>query len=191
MIRPVKILLTIVCTALGAVAGYFAVEKVFDYFRAPAELRGWRSHRLGGLTLEAPGDFKVTPVDFGPAKQFIESSEMREHKAAGFEIDLVHTVYKSGIELNFDGAVEGAVNGLKQLDGVTNVRHTATGQTVSGKPARRLSVTADRWRKTLRLEALLIADGQTYYQIQAIFDSANPRGPESAERLLKSVQLTP
>ena len=190
MNRPTQLIL-IIGAAAGALAGYFAVEKAFEYFRAPEERRDWRSQQVAGLAFDAPGDFKVRTVDFGAAMEFIESSEMQENKSTGFEIDLVRTVYKNGIDLNFDGAVLGAVNGLKQLDGVTDVKHTATEQTISGKPARRLSVTAARWRKTLHLEAVLISDGQTYYQVQAIFDSTNPRGRENAEHLLKSVRLAP
>lgn len=190
MNRPTQLVL-VIAAAVGVFAGFFAVRKAFEYFRAPTELRDWRSHTVAGLVFDAPGEFKIRTVDFGAAEEFIESSEMRENKVTGFEIDLVRTVYKSGIDLNFDGAVMGAVNGLKQLDGVTNVEHTATEQTISGKPARRLSVTASRWRKTLHLEAVLISDGQTYYQVQAIFDSTNPRGQENAEHLLKSVRLAP
>ena len=191
MNRQTQLLVKIIGTAAGAFAGYFAVEKAFDHFRAPAEVRTWHSHNLAGVVLDAPGDFKITPVDFGPAKEFIESSEMQENKVTGFEIAVVRSVYKNGIELNFDGAVQGAVNSLKQLDGVTNIERTATEQTVSGKTARRLSAKFARWQRTIRLEAVLIADGQTYYHTQVIFDSARPHGAEDAERLLKSVRLAP
>ena len=98
---------------------------------------------------------------------------------------------KTGIELNFDAAANGAVEGFAHDSGVRNVEHTATEQTVSGKAARRLSITAERWRKPLRFEAILIADGQTYYQVQAIFDPSRLHAQEDAERLLKSVRLAP
>lgn len=175
----------------GALGGYFAVQKFFDRAPAPAELGEWRTRQLAGLTLEAPGEFQNSPLHLGTAQEFVESSEMQVFHTAGFEIAVQRTVYKSGTELNFDGAAQGAVDGIARLDGIRNLRQTAAELTVSGKPARRLSITAGRWRKTLRVELLLIADGQTYFQVQVIFDAANPHGAADAERLLKSVRLAP
>ena len=157
----------------------------------PPGPRGWSTRQLAGLSFEAPGGFQTRPLDLGLAQEFIESTEMHVAKTADLEIDVLRTLYKSGVELNFDGAAKGAVDGIAHLDGLTNLHDTATEQTVSGKPARRLSITAERGRKTLRVEAILIADGQAYYQVQAIFDAASPHGAEDAERLLKSVRLAP
>ena len=157
----------------------------------PAGARGWGARQIAGLAFEAPGGFQNKPLNLGLAQEFVESTEMQVSKTADFEIDALRTVYKSGIELNFDGAAKGAVDGIAHLDGISNLHDTTTALTVSGKPARRLSITAERARKTLRVEAILIADGQAYYQIQAIFDAASPHGQEDAERLLKSVRLAP
>ena len=155
----------------------------------PPGTRGWGARQLAGLVFEAPGGFQNRPLDLGLAQEFIESTEMQVSKTAELEIDVLRTLYKSGVELNFDGAAKGAVDGIAHLDGIRNLHDTATEQTVSGKPARRLSITAERGHKTLRVEAILIADGQAYYQVQAIFDAASPHGQEDAERLLKSVRL--
>ena len=191
MNRLPKILLSAAIVCGSALAGYYAVQKFSARPPAPAELRDWRTRQLAGLTLEAPGEFQNTSLNLGPAQEFMESSELQVFHTAGFEIAVQRTVYKSGLELSFDGAAQGAVDGIARLDGIRNLRQTAAELTVSGKPARRLSVTAGRWRKTLRVELLLIADGQTYYQVQAIFDSTNPNAPADAERLLKSVRLAP
>lgn len=191
MHRSSKTVLALALAAACAGGGFFAVKKYRDHDRAPSEVRAWRTRQLAGLTLEAPGDFQNTPLDLGVAQEFIESSEMQIAKAAGFEIDVLRTVYKTGVELNFDAAAKGAVEGFAHDGGVRNVQHTATETTVSGKAARRLSITAERWRKALRVEAILIADGQAYYQVQAIFDPGRAHAQEDAERLLKSVQLAP
>ncbi len=191
MNRFAKISLLLFVTFFGAVGGYFAVQKYFGRTPAPVELRDWRTQTLAGLTLEAPGTFATQPLNLGPAQEFVESSEMQVFKVAGFEIDVLRTAYKSGLELSFDGAVQGAVEGLTRLDGVRNVQQTASEVTVSGRPARRLSVTANRWRKSVRVEAVLLAEGQTFYQVQAVFDVTNPRAAADAERLLKSVRLGP
>ena len=189
MNRSSKTILALAAALACGLGGYFAVQR----FRTPApeELRGWRTRQLAGLTLEAPGDFHGTPLDLGAAAEFVESSEMQVFKTTDFEIDVLRTIYKSGIELNFNGAAKGAVDGIARLDGIRNVEHTASEQTVSGKPARRLEITAERFRKPVCVEALLISDGPAYYQVQAIFDPTNPNAPSIAQRLLKSVQLAP
>lgn len=191
MNRLAKTVLSLAIISACAFGAYFAVEEFLQRQRATVELRDWCSRQLAGLTLEAPGDFANTPLHLGPAQEFVESSEMQVCKVAGFEIDVLRTAYKDGIELSFDGAVQGAVEGIAQLDGIRNLQHTATELTVSGKPARRISITAGRWRKRLCVEAILIADGQTYYQVQAIFDATNSQAPAHANRLLQSVKLGP
>ena len=191
MTRPSKTAFALALAAACAGGGFFAFKKYRDRNHAPSEVREWRARQLAGLTLEAPGDFQNTPLDLGVAQEFVESSEMQISKTAGFETDVLRTVYKTGVELNFDGAAKGAVEGFAHDDGVRNVQHTATETTVSGKAARRLSITAERWRKAIRVEAILIADGQAYYQVQAIFDPTRVHAQEDAERLLKSVRLAP
>ena len=191
MTRTSNIALALALSAACAGGGFFAVKKYRDHGQVPADVREWRTRQLAGLAIEAPGDFQNTPLDLGIAQEFVESSEMQISKTAGFEIDVLRTVYKTGVELNFDAAAKGAVEGFAHDNGVRNVQHTAAEQTVSGKAARRLSITAERWRKALRVEAILIADGQAYYQVQAIFDPNRAHAQEDAERLLKSVRLAP
>jgi len=191
MKRLPKILLTSAAIAVAAAGGYLVFQKPRDHLPLVAPTSGWSFRQIAGLTLEAPGDFEGSPLDLGAVQQFVESSELQIFKTADLEIDVMRTIYKRDIELNFDGAAQGAVDGIARLDGIRNVQHTAKEQTVSSKPARRLSITAERWRKALCVEGLLVSDGQTYYQVQAIFDPAHLQSAKDAERLLKSVQLVP
>ena len=85
--------------------------------------------------------------------------------------------------------MQGAVGGIAQLPGIRNLQQTTTELTVSGQPARRVSVTASRGRKSVRAELLFIADGPRYFQVQATFAAANPHGATDAERLLQSVRV--
>ena len=181
-----KILIAVVVCAL---AGFFGAQKYFPRAPVPVVLGEWRARQLAGLALEAPGEFHGKPLHFGEAQELIESSEMQVFETPGFEIAVLRTVYKDGVELSFDGAVQGAVAGIGQLPGIRNLQQTTTELTVSGKLARRVSVTAERWRKSVRAELLFLADGQRYFQVQATFDAANPHGAADAVRLLQSVRL--
>lgn len=172
-----------------ALAGYFGGRAYLHRAPVPVVLGEWRTRQLAGVALEAPGEFHGKPLNFGAAQELVESSEMQVFETPGFEIAVLRTVYKDGVELSFDGAVQGAVGGIAQLPGIRNLQQTTTELTVSGQPARRVSVTAERGRKSVRAELLFIADGPRYFQVQATFAAANPHGATDAERLLQSVRL--
>jgi hypothetical protein len=191
MSRVVRTVVSVVVTFAAAVAGYFLMGKVFDQMHAPPDRKNWSVRKVAGLVVDAPGEFKSATIDFGAVRDVMDSTEAHAFKMQSFEVNIVRSVYKEGIDLNLDGAVNGAVGGIAGLDGVKNVQQTVKEEPVSGKPARRLSLTAERWRKTLRLEAVIIADGRTYYQVQVIFEGRDPHGAEDAERLLNSVKLAP
>lgn len=191
MNRLPKILLSAAVVLGCALAGYVGVQRYFHPAPVPVVLGEWRARQLAGLALEAPGEFQGKPLHFGEAQELIASSEMQVFTTPGFEIAVLRTVYKDGVELSFDSAAEGAVAGIAQLPGIRNLQQTTAELTVSGKPARRVSVAAERWRKALRAELLFIADGQRYFQVQATFDAANPHGAADAGRLLQSVRLAP
>lgn len=172
-----------------ALAGYFGGRAYLHRAPVPVVLGEWRTRQLAGVALEAPGEFHGKPLNFGAAQELVESSEMQVFETPGFEIAVLRTVYKDGVELSFDGAVQGAVGGIAQLPGIRNLQQTTTELTVSGQPARRVSVTAERGRKSVRAELLFIADGPRYFQVQVTFAAANPHGATDAERLLQSVRL--
>ena len=183
-------------TAVGAISALISAYLMhwgFESVRAPAVLKDWQTRTVTQVSLDSPGEFKAAPMDFGELKKMLETGESFKFDATGFEVDVIRMTYKPDIELNLDGGVAGAAGSVAALEGVTNVKHTASAAEVSGKPARRLSITADRSfdGKTgvIHVEGLMILDGRTLYQVQATYDSANPHGAEYSERMLKSVRL--
>ena len=195
MKRLLVSLLGIVVAIVSSVAAYVLVGKIFDYFRAPSELKDWHSRTVAGIVIDSPGEFKTLSLNFGDAQKLIDKSDNVKCEASGFEIDVLRTGYKPGVELNLAGAVKGAVSSVGALEGVTNMKHTASATTVSGKPAQRLSMTGDRTldgrNGVIHVEGLLILDGRTFYQVEAVYDSSNSNGGEYAERTLRSVKLAP
>lgn len=184
-----KILIAAAVVMICALTGFIGARKYLSRAPVPVVLGEWRTRQLAGVALEAPGEFHGKPLNFGAAQELVESSEMQVFETPGFEIAVLRTVYKDGVALDFDGAVQGAVGGIAQLPGIRNLQQTMTELTVSGKPARRVSVTAERGRKSVRAELLFIADGPRYFQVQVTFAAANPHGATDAERLLQSVRL--
>jgi hypothetical protein len=184
-----KVLIAVAIAVVCAVACFLGVRKHSSRAPLPAAMGEWSARRIAGVDLEAPGGFRGKSLNFGAAQELLESSEMQIFETPGFEIAVVCAVYKDGVELSFDGAAQGAVAGVAQLPGIRNLQQTTTELTVSGKPARRVALTADRGRKSIRAEMMFIADGRRFFQVQATFDAATPHGAANAERLLKSVRL--
>ena len=191
MSRVTKTLTLLVVAVLLAGGGYFAFQKFSEPVPAPLHLGAWRAHQLAGLRFDAPCEFQKSPLNLGAVQEFVENGELHGFKAEGFEITVLRTTYKPGVELNFDNAAQSAVDGFAQLDGVRDFQQTSSELTVSGKTARRISATSTRWRKTARLEMLLIADGQTYSQVQVLSYGTGGDAAAAADRLLKSVSLAP
>jgi hypothetical protein len=186
-----KILLALLAAAVLAFAGYFIIQQKREQKTARIAMaaREWSSLTLLGLTLDAPGEFKVEKLDLGATQELVEASEMGIFKTPQLEIDVLRTIYKPGVSLNFDGAVQGAIDGVSRLDGVRNVQQTMSELNVSGRPARRLSLTADRWQDRMRMEILFISDTAAYYQVQVIFLANDPRGAADADQIMKSVRI--
>lgn len=193
MNRLLRTLLGIVVATVSSVAIYVLVGIIFEHFRAPAELKEWQTRTVAGLVVDSPGEFKDAPLSFGEAQKLIDKSDNLKFTASGFEIDVLRTRFKPGPELNLDGAVNGAVNSVAALEGVKNLKHTASATTVSGKTAQRVSMTGDRTLDgrsgVIHVDGLLILDGRTLYQVEAVYDSSNPHGAEYARRVLASATL--
>ena len=183
----------VVVAVVSAVAAYWLVGKIFAHLHAPAELKEWQSRTVAGVVVDSPGEFKTMPLNFGDAQKMIDKVDAFKCEASGFEIDVVRIHYKPDVQLSLDGAVNGMASSVGALEGVKNLKNTAEATTVSGKPAKRVSLTGDRTLDgksgVIHVEGVLIADGQTFYEVEATFDSSNPRGAEYAARMAQSVKL--
>jgi hypothetical protein len=165
------------------------VSSWFSHTAAPVELRNWQTRNVAGVLLEAPGDLKPETLDIGPVKKLLEKSEYYTFKTSGFEIGVTRSVFRPEIQLDIDGAVNGAVSNVSNLDGVQHLNHTVDSQSVSGKSARRISMNGERGDGRIYNQTLIILDGHTMYQTQVIYDSNNANAPSYAKRVIDSIKL--
>ncbi len=197
MNSAVKYVMIVILALLGLAVGIVVAQKVLATFVGPVVLKDWQTRTVAGLTMESPGGFKERTLNFGEARKMMEEVDSQLCTFRGFEIEVMRVKYKPEIVPNLDGAVKGAVNGVAKLEGVTNLKDTQKRITISGKPAVRLDMRGERTLGSrsgiLHANGLVIADmeNHTLYQVEVVFDSSNPNGPEYAERLLKSVKLAP
>jgi len=186
-------LLNVVIAVTSAAVAYYLTGKGFSHFKGPAELKNWQPRSVAGVTVDSPGEFQAAPLDFGEAKKLIDKSDNFKNENRGFEIEVLRTTYVPNVQLNIDGAVNGMVSSVGALEGVSNLQHTSSAINVSGKPGLRVSMKGDRTLDgksgQIFVEALLLLDGRTLYQIETDYDSSNPHGAEYSDRALKSVKL--
>jgi hypothetical protein len=191
MKRAIGLFIALLAACAAAYYGQALIERSTRHGPPPDVLKEWQTRSAAGLSFAAPADLKPESLDFGPIKQLLDDSEYYTLKRNGFEIGVIRSVFKPNIPVNIDNAVTGVVANISNLEGVQNMKHQVTGQTVSGKPARRVSMKADRWSGKIYNESLIILDGQTMYQLQASYDSSNPNGPSYAESVISSVKINP
>lgn len=151
----------------------------------------WREHQVGGVVLEAPGDFQGMNVDFGSADELIEKADAHKFASRPLEIQVIRILYKEGIELSLEGSVQGSIDGFAHQPGLQNLKHKKAACTVSGKPAMRVSITANRGRGVICLEGLTILDGRTLYQIQALYEMGDRHAAEYSQRIFGSIKVAP
>lgn len=191
MKRTLGILVAIIFAVGGAYIGKTVTTRVIARLRAPTELTNWRTQSIAHVLLDAPGDLKSDTLDFGAARQLMDSSEYYTLKTRGFEVGVIRCVFKPDAQLNIDGAAAGTVDNVSKLEGVRNLQHTTESQTISEKPARKISINADRWNGRIYNDNLVILDGQTMYEVETSYDSTNPKGAAYSQRVIGSVKIVP
>jgi hypothetical protein len=151
----------------------------------------WALRQVAGLALESNGVFKESKTSFDSLKDVAEKSEVYQYAVRGLEIQVIRILYKEDIALSLEDSVQGAVDGFAQTPDVHNLTHKETTCTVSGKPAMRVSIAADRARAGIRLEGVTILDGQILYQVQALFEARDLHASQDAKKILDSVRISP
>lgn len=151
----------------------------------------WRECHVGGVVLGAPGDFQETKVDFGSANEAIEKADAHKFASRALEIQVVRILYKEGIALSLEDSVQGSIAGFAHTPGLRNLTHKETACTVSGRPATRVSIAADRARGGIRLEGVTILDGQLLHQIQTLYEARDLHASQNARKILDSVRISP
>ena len=109
------------------------------------------------------------------------------------------STYAKGFTPGLDSAVDGMAASLRQMDGVSNVRVSSLPVVVSGRQARRLSVSADRYKGEVGIEALVAYDPATNSATHLQFVITAEKGAlltgtfadkrAAADRIIKSISF--
>jgi len=110
---------------------------------------------------------------------------------SGFSIYVSTGMYQEGIEVDMEGAVNGAIQNLKAQKGVTNVSTQVADITVDGIAAKRIYGTLQAAQKEMIFNAILIGEKDVLRQVIIARTKGDTYAEKMEQRILASVELVP
>ncbi|HKP12213.1 MAG TPA: hypothetical protein VJZ91_08895, partial [Blastocatellia bacterium] len=152
----------------------------------------WRKYSPGGsqLSLSLPAEPQpvgVEPPESERAK--IRQADRYEFAIEKFRVDTWSVIYADGVPTDIQQAAEGATEGLRQSEGVTEFQDTKTLISRSGKKGVLVTGTFKRAGETVDLHAILLGDGPKLWQVIITHPASDPNGSIAARRILQSVEI--
>lgn len=147
-----------------------------------------------GITLETPWELKSSPPPplQESVQRMIEHFESFESENDNqFKIGINAAKYnpEETRELSLQGGADGAVNGVKNMQGVTNFTYSEDNYSVSGLPAiiQRGSYTQDGIK--LGFINVVTAKDFNYWQVMVLRRENDDIAKKAAERIIQSIQI--
>lgn len=176
-------------------AGMASAQSLLAQAPSAATAGTWAQREIGEVHFECPFELK----DFGDVaaslppevKEKIET--MRSSMGGsetGFVVFVTSSTYRAGVALNLDGAVKGMINGAAAKMGDPNPQFTSNPAKISELEARKgnyQKALADG--RTIRIQFLVVARGQTLWQVQAL--TMDEKSLPDMTRLVSSVAIKP
>ena len=139
---------------------------------------------LPAATEPEKNQVSMTPPADQPA---VETFERYQITSNVLVVSVSRVVYKPGIELSLDGAVQGSLKAMATDPDVSDLRSSSTNALVSGQPAvRTRAFYTNEERQQLRMESLTFAAGQTLWQVIAVVPETD-RAEDTVNGILGSV----
>jgi hypothetical protein len=151
----------------------------------------WQSWNVVGLQISVPGFDKPeqhqTPIKQPPElEQLIEAFEGYQIESRSLLVMADRFIYKPGIELSIDRAVQGAVDRMAAGPGISGLQYSFSRASVSGQSAVRTYVVFTIKGQRLRAESLTFISGRTMWQVVAM-EPDSEQAQATLERILVSV----
>jgi hypothetical protein len=144
-----------------------------------------------GLLIDLP--FQLEKQDI-PLTQFtanmIDKMEGFSHiSGKGFKIVTFHTVYKEGIEASLDGAVQGAVNEIQKIQGISDFSWNQAETTVSSKKAALVTINYKILEYPVRIKTLVVCSKNKLWQVISQYSEDDIAGAKASEKILNSIEI--
>ena len=188
--KEVIILLAIIVVA--ATWRIFLYERL--YVKTPSSILSseWRTYSPGGsqLSLSLPAEPQPMSVEIPePERARIRQADRYQFALEKFRVDIWNVLYADGVPTDIQQAAEGAAEGLRRSEGVTEYQDTKTLISRSGRKGMLVTGTFKRDGETMDLHAILLGDGPKLWQVIITHPASDPNGSVAARRILQSVEV--
>ena len=145
---------------------------------------------IGGLLLQSPIPLEDKGRSGPPAPDSpIVSMLNFGGKAGEFEITASVVDMKPGVPLSLTGAAEGSAKGVGAMPGVTLPRYIISNHTISGIPAKAVSLIAMQEGKEIGVESIFLIRGQQIIAVVVNFPGGDLGQRAKALEILASARL--
>ncbi|MDD4767743.1 MAG: hypothetical protein PHF87_09270 [Desulfotomaculaceae bacterium] len=157
----------------------------------------WNTYTIGtigpALTLTTPSEPNLISTE-APAVAQIYTQSYEEYEctsdAARISLFLINGQYKSGLGTpNLQGATDGTVFALSQVEGTTVIQRNTTPIVVSGKNGTLITLTTDEKGDKIEEKILIFIDGLKYWQVCIRYMTSDKAGGEAAQKVVESLSF--
>jgi hypothetical protein len=183
---------------LIGVIGFYTVRKVMDHtFQTQTDksilTENWKHTKIGisNLSLDLPFSIKKQEIKLSSQVMLmIDTTEsFSNNSEKGFKVVTFYTKYKQGTEANLDGAINGAINELKNLQGATDLTWNQTSHPVGSKNGTLVSVKYKLVFYNIEVKALIVCESNQLWQVITQFSSEDIIGRKAADKILESIEI--
>ena len=188
--KEVIILLAIIVVA--ATWRIFLYERL--YVKTPSSILSseWRTYSPGGsqLSLSLPAEPQPVGAEIPDSDRAkIRQADRYQFALERFRVDIWNVLYADGVPTDIQQAAEGAIEGLRQSEGVTEFQDSKTLISRSGKKGMLVTGTFKRADETVDLHAILLGDGPKLWQVIITHPASDQNGSVAARRILQSIEI--
>lgn len=196
---PARTVIILLATGLGLYFGRGWIRSLTEQIPGLASSvnkpASWKRQIVAGLSIESPAEFvtrkdAATTMKVNEPNSPIGEANGYEAEGGGVEVVLLHVILKQSMRVNLDKGVRAAVDQLSIRAMIHDVKHTAMDVTISGKRAKRLSVSGVRGGSNEFCVDAVFIDGETIFWIVGVeFNGKDSNAAAAAKRVIDSVTM--
>jgi hypothetical protein len=185
-LRSIRILAGVV----GAIAGFYAIQHGFR--SGGVSVEDLKRYTIAGLSAELPAAPQPLTIPIPPeiAGKII-SIENYEVKKRSFEAVVSRITYAADIEASAEGALDGSMANLMNVQKMTRLSQNRKPLTISGVSGLRYWAVFSKSGEELEMQGVVLTKGPVLWQLFVLFARSNTRSRDAAVRIADSVAMSP
>jgi uncharacterized Zn finger protein (UPF0148 family) len=191
MVIVLSISATIVGIAARELVAYYTNNKLSTEIADDA----WEMRTYGSLGLQIDSPYELTKIEL-PMPEEIKSvlliSESYSYTSInGLNIFVSSNLYSDEVvEVNLDGAINGSINEIRALEGVSNLKYQKEDIEINDHPGYRLRGSFMQNGINLNFIATGVSNDKSLHQVLVLFKTDDEKSKKAADRINKSIVIS-